>query len=1141
MISVTPTHVFLKTPSFFFFPSNGGPNHSGAFTVRSSSSSSLQEIDKSSKPWEGKELSSELYASAPFPAIKSAKRVVLVRHGQSTWNEEGRIQGSSDFSVLTKKGESQAETSRQMLIDDSFDVCFTSPLIRSKRTAEIIWGNRNDGMISESDLREIDLYSFQGLLKHEGKAKFGAAFRQWQVDAANFNIDGHYPVRELWNRARTCWTKILEHESRSVLVVAHNAVNQALVATAIGLGTEYFRVLLQSNCGVSVLDFTPRIEGGSPFICLNRLNQTPSSPIAGGTSGGRKSSKRIILVCHGLTQTNTEAGFPFAGDQTMNMLGVIRSQKTAELLLDLKVSSIVSSPKNACIETAMAISRVQEAADCLGADCVPRYVETKQTENLDPNTAEASYLQPGWLIGFEDRVMSAVWDQSGKAWQYLLNELANEEEREKVVVAVGDPAIHMALMGHCLNLTKEWLGSFHLDAGSISVIDFPDGPTRRGIIRIEVNFPFMVLGYEGFKVLGFRVLVDEVIRLVRKLFVNCELLSLTKSTKSSPEEVEEVVSDEVEEVDDVVSNEVDEVDVNIDLKWNLRSVGVVHHLLRRQVHTYDNMKYLEFNFGGNKVQFRKKEFGIITGLKMGPVPANNPASSYDRIRDDYFNGSDVITNAMVKDVYTNTTQWMEDDHMVKLSLLCILECGLLGKESHFEIKLDHVSMVDDLPTFNAYPWGELAWEATINSLQKALEKPNSSGTYSLGGCPIAFQYDMVAILEANLGEENMLTVSEHGHDEHHDDAGYDIVEPPLKRAHTDIHEGVDALHSIPQQSPHQNVQQFEAPSSRQSKLMNIKEKLKCILTLTLMDKKSFHKGEDTQKYIIPLSTQDEDEVIKIVRTEEEVINNEDVNRKESVNKMEDMHTAVSADTVNKMEDTHTADTVNKMEGTHTVHIEEETHIVHMEEETHTVHTEEETVHTEDETHIVHMEEDTHTVHMEQTGQQESIITKLTDNTVVFEAKDGEAKDDELDIGMKPAAEGVIQSFVAYLLKDPPEVISLGEYEPITLEFLQVRTKTTAAWLTDEPKYVEEWTKFKKFKGKRKNKKVEEPIEWNIDEFLMGYAWRTAYPEALNVVQANKINCASSVVRLRLRLRFMSQTKLDEVGRSILSTSSELMS
>lgn len=41
-------------------------------------------------------------------------------------------------------------------------------------------------------------------------------------------------MRELWERARGCWNKILAHDSRSILVVAHNAVNQALVATAIG-------------------------------------------------------------------------------------------------------------------------------------------------------------------------------------------------------------------------------------------------------------------------------------------------------------------------------------------------------------------------------------------------------------------------------------------------------------------------------------------------------------------------------------------------------------------------------------------------------------------------------------------------------------------------------------------------------------------------------------------------------------------------------------------------------------------------------------------------------------------------------------------------------------------------------------------
>ncbi|XP_033140142.1 probable 2-carboxy-D-arabinitol-1-phosphatase isoform X3 [Brassica rapa] len=412
-------------------------------------------------------------SSSSSSSPTTAKRVVLVRHGQSTWNEEGRIQGSSDFSILTTKGESQADISRQMLVEDSFDVCFTSPLKRSKKTAEIIWGSREAEMIFDYDLREIDLYSFQGLLKKEGKEKFGEAFGQWQEDPANFVIDGHYPVRELWSRAGSCWNGVLAHESNSVLVVAHNAVNQALVSTAIGLGTEYFRRLLQSNCGVSVLDFIPRADGGSPHVCLNRLNQTPSSPIAGGSSGGRKASKQIILVCHGQGD-NEQAS---TNDQPMNMLGVIQSQKTAELLLDLRVASIVCSSSTASTETAGVISHVQEAAGCLGVDSVPRYVNTKQMNELDMQD-----IQSGWLSQLDEETVSTLWNRSKKAWESLLDKLSDEDTGDAMVV-VGSSVAHISLIAQCLNLDKKCLELFHLDAGSISVIDFPDGPSQRGVIR----------------------------------------------------------------------------------------------------------------------------------------------------------------------------------------------------------------------------------------------------------------------------------------------------------------------------------------------------------------------------------------------------------------------------------------------------------------------------------------------------------------------------------------------------------------------------------------------------------------------------------------------------------------------------------
>lgn len=51
----------------------------------------------------------------PLPAITSAKRVVIVRHGQSTWNAEGRIQGCTDYAVLTQYGKMQAQSTKEMV------------------------------------------------------------------------------------------------------------------------------------------------------------------------------------------------------------------------------------------------------------------------------------------------------------------------------------------------------------------------------------------------------------------------------------------------------------------------------------------------------------------------------------------------------------------------------------------------------------------------------------------------------------------------------------------------------------------------------------------------------------------------------------------------------------------------------------------------------------------------------------------------------------------------------------------------------------------------------------------------------------------------------------------------------------------
>ena len=82
-----------------------------------SSTATAEEVTEQDFTWKGSDSFSELgdrrdQTPLPLPHVSETKRVVLVRHGQSTWNAEGRIQGSTDFAELTQKGRAQADTTR---------------------------------------------------------------------------------------------------------------------------------------------------------------------------------------------------------------------------------------------------------------------------------------------------------------------------------------------------------------------------------------------------------------------------------------------------------------------------------------------------------------------------------------------------------------------------------------------------------------------------------------------------------------------------------------------------------------------------------------------------------------------------------------------------------------------------------------------------------------------------------------------------------------------------------------------------------------------------------------------------------------------------------------------------------------------
>jgi len=107
-----------------------------------------------------------------------ATRVLLLRHGQSTWNAEGRWQGQAD-PPLSALGEKQARDAAAHLSAVGFDAIVASDLQRARRTAELIATELDlEPVVLDPDLRERDVGAFSGLTENEVYARFPDCFNE---------------------------------------------------------------------------------------------------------------------------------------------------------------------------------------------------------------------------------------------------------------------------------------------------------------------------------------------------------------------------------------------------------------------------------------------------------------------------------------------------------------------------------------------------------------------------------------------------------------------------------------------------------------------------------------------------------------------------------------------------------------------------------------------------------------------------------------------------------------------------------------------------------------------------------------------------------------------------------------------------
>lgn len=154
----------------------------------------------------------------------------IVRHGQTEWNIEHRLQGHQD-SPLTELGIEQAQWLADALQDEVIDYVYSSSSPRAVKTAEIITANRDLPIIACDELMEMSLGSWEGLTQEEAKLDQPEQFQYFWTDPAQFYVTGSETYQEVSQRAVSKVKALLAaHRGKRILLVTHTVVVKLLMA-----------------------------------------------------------------------------------------------------------------------------------------------------------------------------------------------------------------------------------------------------------------------------------------------------------------------------------------------------------------------------------------------------------------------------------------------------------------------------------------------------------------------------------------------------------------------------------------------------------------------------------------------------------------------------------------------------------------------------------------------------------------------------------------------------------------------------------------------------------------------------------------------------------------------------------------------
>ncbi len=208
--------------------------------------------------------------------------ILLVRHGETAWNREGRYQGRTDI-PLSPDGERQVRALGERLREMPIAVAISSPLSRAKATADAILAGRSTPLELDDGLLEISHGQWEGKLASDVALSHAEMFGVWRSAPGrnspagpNAETLGDVDARA-WGVLEKAWMRLEGEET--LLITAHDAVNRVILCRVLGMPLERVWRFLQAPAALNVLS-GPSLDD----LQLVRLNDSEhSQPMLGGS------------------------------------------------------------------------------------------------------------------------------------------------------------------------------------------------------------------------------------------------------------------------------------------------------------------------------------------------------------------------------------------------------------------------------------------------------------------------------------------------------------------------------------------------------------------------------------------------------------------------------------------------------------------------------------------------------------------------------------------------------------------------------------------------------------------------------------------------------------------------------------------